>query len=118
MTFGTFVKEVRIKNGLTLRGFCRIMNFDPGNWSRIERGILPPPKSKKILKEAAKTLTLTENSDDWHTLFDLATISFIPTGLLDNQSVADNLPIFFRTMRGEKPAEKELIDLIEKLRRS
>lgn len=118
MTFGTFVKEARIKAGLTLRGFCKIMTIDPGNWSKIERGILPPPKSKRVLREIAKKLNFPENSDDWHALFDLASISFIPTELLDDQTVVDNLPVFFRTLRGEKPAEKELLSLIEKLRRS
>jgi transcriptional regulator with XRE-family HTH domain len=118
MTFGTFIKETRIKGGLTLRGFCRIMNMDPGNWSKIERGILPPPKSKKVLKEIATSLKLAEGSEDWHALFDLASISFIPPDLLDDLSVVEKLPVFFRTLRGEKPAQKELENLIEKIRRS
>jgi transcriptional regulator with XRE-family HTH domain len=118
MTFGTFIKETRIKAGLTLRGFCRIMNIDPGNWSKIERGILPPPKSKKVLKEIATTLKLAEDSEDWHALFDLASISFIPPDLLDDLSVVEKLPVFFRTLRGEKPAQKELENLISKIRRS
>jgi transcriptional regulator with XRE-family HTH domain len=118
MTFGTFIKETRIKAGLTLRGFCRIMNMDPGNWSKIERGILPPPKSKKVLKEIATSLKLAEGSEDWHALFDLASISFIPPDLLDDLSVVEKLPVFFRTLRGEKPAQEELENLIEKIRRS
>ena len=118
MTFGTFVKEARIKAGLTLRGFCRIMNADPGNWSKIERGYLPPPKSKKVLKAVALTLKLAEDSEDWHALFDLASIGFIPPGLLDDRSVVEKLPVFFRTLRGEKPAQKELLNLIDKIRRS
>jgi transcriptional regulator with XRE-family HTH domain len=118
MIFGTFIKETRIKAGLTLRGFCRIMNVDPGNWSKIERGILPPPKSKKVLKEIATTLKLAEDSEDWHALFDLASISFIPPDLLDDLSVVEKLPVFFRTLRGEKPAQKELENLISKIRRS
>jgi transcriptional regulator with XRE-family HTH domain len=118
MTFGTFIKEARIKAELTLRGFCRIMNADPGNWSKIERGILPPPKSKKVLKEIATTLKLAEDSEDWHALFDLASISFIPPDLLDDHSVVEKLPVFFRTLRGEKPAREELENLIEKIRRS
>jgi len=117
MTFGAFIKDARIKAGLTLRGFCRLMNVDPGNWSKIERGILPPPKSKKVLVKIAATLKLTEGSEEWHEFFDLATISFIPPELLDDRSVVEKLPVFFRTLRGEKPAQRELEALIEKIRR-
>lgn len=118
MTFGTFIKDARLKAGLTLRGFCRVMSVDPGNWSKIERGILPPPKSQRVLSKIATTLKITEGSEAWHELFDLATIGFIPPELLDDRSVVDKLPVFFRTLRGEKPARKELEDLIEKIKRS
>ena len=47
MTFGAFIKDARINAGLTLRGFCKIMKADPGNWSKIERGLLPPPKEQE-----------------------------------------------------------------------
>jgi transcriptional regulator with XRE-family HTH domain len=118
MTFGAFVKEARIRAGLTLRGFCKAMNVDPGNWSKVERGILPPPKRRRILNEIAKSLRFERHSEDWHTLFDLASISFIPADLLDDQTVVDKLPIFFRTLRGEKPAQEELAALIERLKKS
>lgn len=116
MTFGAFVKEVRIKAGLTLRAFCKSMNIDPGNWSKIERGMLPPPKSRRVLNAVAEALRLAEGSEEWHALLDLATISFIPADLLDDRTVVDKLPIFFRTLRGEKPAQKELEALIEKMK--
>ena len=118
MTFGAFIKEARIKAGLTLRGFCRRLHADPGNWSKIERGMLPPPKSKKVLEEVASVLMIPENSDDWHTLFDLASISFIPPDLMDDRSVVEKLPVFFRTLRGDKPAKEELERLIERIRKS
>jgi len=113
ITFGEFVKNLRIKNSLTLREFCRITNLDPSNWSKIERGIFPPPKSRKILQEIAKVLNLTENSEDLNTIFDLAAISYIPSELVSNQRVVDMLPIFFRTLRGEKPNREELEELIK-----
>lgn len=118
MTFGAFIKDVRIKAGLTLRAFCRAMEFDPGNWSKIERGILPPPKSSKVLKQVAATLKLAEGSEEWNELFDLATISFIPRDLLEDRSVVEKLPVFFRTLRGEKPARKELEALIDKVKKA
>ena len=118
MKFGAFIKSMRIKSGLTLREFCRITNLDPSNWSKIERGLLPPPKSRQVLEEIAKALHLIENTEDWHALFDLATISFIPVELLNDRSIINKLPVFFRTIRGEKPTRKELEDLIDKIKES
>ncbi len=118
MSFGAFIKEARIRSGLTLRAFCRTLALDPGNWSKVERGILPPPKSKKVLKDIAGALKLSEGSEEWNELFDLASISFIPKDLLDDPSVVEKLPVFFRTLRGEKPARHELDNLIQKIRRS
>jgi len=51
-------------------------------------------------------------------LFDLASISYIPVELMDDAAIIDKLPIFFRTLRGEKPTRKELEDLIEKIKES
>jgi len=118
MDFGTFIKNKRIKKGLTLREFCRKTKVDPSNWSKIERGILPPPKSRPILEEIAGTLGLSKKSQDWHLLFDLASISYIPSELLEDATIIYKLPIFFRTLRGEKPTRKELEDLLEKIRKS
>jgi len=34
MTFGEFIKNMRIEKRMTLREFCRAAKFDPSNWSR------------------------------------------------------------------------------------
>ncbi len=112
-SFGGFVKDVRIQQGVTLREFCRINNLDPSNWSKIERGILPPPKSKEVLNEIAKSLKMKNGSEEYNTLFDLAAIGHIPTELLSNQSVVEKLPVFFRTLRGEKPTRAELEKILK-----
>jgi hypothetical protein len=64
----------------------------------------------------AATLGLKEGSDGFQTLMELASISFIPTELLDDNSIVDKLPLFFRTLRGEKPSKQELERLVEKIR--
>jgi transcriptional regulator with XRE-family HTH domain len=111
--FGDFIKILRIEKGVTLREFCRLTNIDPSNWSKIERGILPPPKSKEVLNEISQALKIKKESDEWHTIFDLATIGHIPTELLSDQSIVEKLPVFFRTNRGQKPTRKELEELIK-----
>lgn len=116
MTFGEFVKDSRVKRGVTLREFCRKMGWDASNWSKVERGANPPPKSPTILSKIADQLGFPKKSEDRQTLFDLAAISFIPASLLDDQSLIEKLPIFFRTVRGEKPSREDLEALIKKIR--
>ena len=52
-------------------------------------------------------------SEEYNTLFDLAAISHIPKELLSDQSVVEKLPIFFRTLRGEKPTRDELEQVLK-----
>ncbi len=116
MKFGEFVHAARIKKGLTLREFCRMTEIDPGNWSKTERGLQTPPRSRAILAEVGKVLGFQQDSEEFQTLLDLASISFIPTTLLDDSSIVEKLPVFFRTLRGEKPTRQELEELLEKVR--
>jgi len=116
--FGEFVREARIQKGMTLKEFCRILEMDVSNWSKIERGKLQPPKSRVVLKKIAEALDFDERSDNRQTLFDLAAVSFIPADLLDDGMIIQKLPIFFRTMRGEKPSSEDLKELIKKIRES
>ena len=112
VTFGEFIRNLRIEKKVTLREFCRSAKLDPSNWSRIERSLAPPPRSKVILQGIAEILKVEEGSEEYNTLFDLAVISHIPTGLVSDEKVLDKLPVFFRTIRGEKPSRKELEELI------
>ncbi len=116
--FGSFVRDIRMKNSITLREFCRNASIDPSNWSKIERGVLQPPKTELLLKNIAKSLNIKDGSDEYKTLLELAAIEYIPTELLSNQSIVDRLPVFFRTARGDKPNRKELEELIKLLSNS
>ncbi len=59
----SLLKNIRIKQGITLREFCKSANLDPSNWSKIERNILQPPKSKEVLSTIANALNLKENQN-------------------------------------------------------
>ncbi len=63
ITFGEFIKNLRIERRMTLREFCWAAKFDPSNWSRIERGLAPPPKSKVVLQGIAEMLNVEEESE-------------------------------------------------------
>ena len=48
-TFAKLMKKLRMEKKLTLREFCQTNGFDPGNYSRLERGLFPPPQKEAIL---------------------------------------------------------------------
>jgi len=104
---------------LTLREFCRRAECDPANISRVERGLMPPPRSEKILEKYAAALGLTKGSDEWYQLFDLAAAEhgMLPADLMSDKELVAALPTFFRTLRGQKPTREEMIRLAEKIRR-
>ncbi|MBA7522047.1 hypothetical protein ES705_14159 [subsurface metagenome] len=112
-TFGEYIKSIRIKNDFTLRKFCQELKLDPSNWSKIERGINPPPKSSKLLGEIADLFGYDEESEVYKALCDLAALAHIPNELITNKELLEVLPVFFRTSRGEKPTEEELKRLVE-----
>jgi transcriptional regulator with XRE-family HTH domain len=118
MAFGEYVKELRLKKNLTLRDFCKKFNHDPSNWSKMERGKFPPPNDEKTLRDWAKQLGLKKDEADWYKYFDLAALEKgkIPQDILNDEELIQALPVFFRTLRGQKPSKEELKDLAEILR--
>lgn len=106
--FGDFVKNRRKELNLTLRSFCLEVGVDPGNFSKIERGILPPPKDRETLEKWAKVLQLEEpeKSREFH---DLAAIGKgrIPEDVMSDRELAQALPLIFRTIRGDKITDEQ-----------
>jgi len=120
MTFGEFFKEKRIMLKKTLRQFCAEKKLDPGNISKLERGLMQPPQGSDKLEEYAKYLHIKKGTDDWYKFFDLAAVEAgrIPEELLNDAKVAASLPILFRTLRGKKISEKKLDELVEMIRKA
>lgn len=117
-SFGDFFKRRRRELGLTLREFCRVNGFDPGNVSKIERGILAPPQTKEKRLDYAKALGIEEGSDDWLDFCDLASMSAgkIPADIATDKNLLNVLPVLFRTARSNDIDEDTLRKLIESIR--
>lgn len=117
--FGEFIKERRLSRGLTLRKFCSLIHEDPSNWSKVERGLLKAPQDEEKLKTIALILDINVGSSDWLELKDRVKISagLIPKDILSDEEVTKSLPMFFRTLRSEKPTREDLERLIEDIRR-
>jgi len=118
-SFGSFFKEKRMELSLTLRQFCEKYSLDAGNISKMERGILPPPKSEELLKKYAKSLNLKEGTDDWYLFFDLAAAETgrFPKELME-KDVLKRMPLLFRTLRGKKLTKEKLDKLIRIIKES
>ena len=115
--FGEFFKKKRKELGLTLREFCRKYELDPGNMSKMERGLLSPPTEKK-LEEYASFLGIQRSSNDWYELFDRAAAckGEIPEEIMQNEEIVKSLPLIFRTFRNKKISTKTFEELIDKLK--
>jgi transcriptional regulator with XRE-family HTH domain len=98
--FGTFIKELRMRRQLSLREFCLEHGHAPGNWSRLERELLPPPHDQQTLRAWAKHLGLKPNTADWQTFFDTAAVAAgrIPDHILQDKTLAAQLPALFRAL--------------------
>jgi transcriptional regulator with XRE-family HTH domain len=119
-TFGGWVKARRLAGGLTLRGFCEKHGLDPGNISRLERGVVSPPQDEGKLAEYATALGMKPGTPEWQEFFDRAAAAQgkLPKDLLEDEELVEKLPLLFRTLRGEPLPPDKLDDLVDKVRRS
>ena len=112
--FGTFIKELRARQRLGLREFCLQHGHDPSNWSKIEREVLQPPRDEETLRSWARQLGLKPGSDDWLKFFEYAAVDAgrIPDQILEDEKLAAQLPVFFRTLSGQKPSREDMEKLL------
>ena len=117
--FGEFLKKKRLEKKISLRQFCLENGFDPGNTSKMERGLLAPPSARESLARYAVALGLAEGTDDWTEFFDRATAcrGEVPVEILGDEELVHKLPVFFRTLRGEKVPRAKLDEIVELIRR-
>ena len=93
--FGLWLKNERIKKGLSLRAFCKIVGKSPAYISKIERGLFPPPSEKTIINIAE---LFGENKDLVLASAGKISIEIIEI-LLDNPDMLERLRRNYR-MRG------------------
>ncbi len=117
LLFGEYFKKRRMATGKTLRQFCLDNGLDPGNISKMERGILPPPQSRDKLANYAQCLGIVEGSDEWLEFFDTARTDMgrIPEEILVNKDIMAHLPLVFRTLKGQKLTGEQLEKLAREL---
>lgn len=109
--FNETVKLLRIQKRLTLRDFCEQVGLDPSNWSKVERGINPPPDDVGVLERLAEFFGLA--GDKKLGFMDAAALQRkeIPPDVADSEILQRALPAFFRAARGHELTENELKSL-------
>ncbi len=117
--FGQKLKELRINRGLTLRKMCKKVDYDPSNWSKIERGRIPPPSNNKILNKWAEVLGLTNDIKIEKFISDAQIAQgLIPSDIMKEEKIINCLPAFFRSVKKEKMTEKDIKELIKLIKNS
>lgn len=113
--FGQFIKQIRERERLGLREFCLENGYDPSNWSKIEREVMRPPRDEDTLRGWARALRLKQGSEDWLKFFDYASVDSgrIPDYILKDEKLVAQLPVFFRTISGQKPSREDLEKLLK-----
>ena len=119
-TFGQFMKQLRRRQGVSLRKFCEMHGLDPGNQSKMERDLRLPPISAQHREDLARRLGLQPGSEDWQMFFDLADVAAgrMPRELVEDPELAPKLPLVFRSLRGEKLSRTQLEEVAALLKRS
>ena len=120
MNFGQLLKKHRTSLQKSLRQFCLENGFDPGNFSKLERGVFAPPQNPELIEKYALALEIQEGSDDWLELFDAASIGNgdIPADIAEDDSLIERLPVLFRTIRSKKISGEDLDKLVDEIRKS
>lgn len=110
--FGSLLNKLRTENNLSIREICKLVNYDPSNWSKIERGLISPPSDDKTLKLWAKVLKV--KGEGIQEFMDNASIGqgIIPDDILNKAEMLELMPAFFRTVRNKKPNKEEIDRLI------
>jgi transcriptional regulator with XRE-family HTH domain len=117
MTFGSFVKERRLKKKMGLRVFAAMIGEDAGNWCRVESCRLSAPSDIKILNKICDVLDIKD--EEREKLFDLAAKDSrekIPADIKQQIEENDIVPILFRTIDKKKLTKDELKKLINRIR--
>jgi transcriptional regulator with XRE-family HTH domain len=98
--FGAFFRARRKALGLTLREFCRRNGFDPGNVSRLERGLAAPPQVPEVIESYAKALKIEQGTEEWSHFIELAGAETGRIPLSDQERIRER-PVLLRKLRRE-----------------
>lgn len=100
-----------------MRDFCAQNGLDSSNWSKVERGVNPPPGDITLLERLADFFGLAGSNK--LAFMDEAALQRreIPADVADHAILQRALPAFFRAAQGHELSEKELQNLAEHIKK-
>jgi transcriptional regulator with XRE-family HTH domain len=113
-SFGSYLKELRLKSGFGLRRFANLTEMKASNLCDIEHNRRAMPK--EYMEPVAEALGLEKGTADWEKFFELACKSDeLPA---DMQRVAWRLfvPVLLRTIDNVKLSDDDIKRLIGEIR--
>ncbi len=112
-SFGSYLKELRLKSGFGLRQFANLIEMKASNLCNIEHGRRRMPK--ECLEAIADVLGLEKGSADWEHFFELTrTRGELPA---DVQEMAERrfIPALLRTIDNVKLSDDDIKRLISEI---
>jgi len=116
LTFGQYIRSLRLRAGLGLRRFAEMIPMKPSNLCRTEAGRIPPPRDAHVIRRIAEALGIKETSPEYVQLNDLASKARPGTIAPDvSEYVASQpgVPLLLRTARGKHLDAEQLRQLVE-----
>lgn len=95
-TFGSFVKHKRVCKKTSLRSFCKEINSDPSDWSRIERDLQPAPQNTTKLYLISDKLDLSPEDTDELLMLARLSAGRLPDSIRNNPDIMPFLPILLK----------------------
>ena len=111
---GPLLKQFRLGQRITLRDLAERVKLDPGNYSRVERGVFAPPPRDK-LDEILRLLEVSKEQRE--EIMDRADVDrgILPSDLQRDEVLVRELPILFRAVRkGDREALDKFIESVRK----
>lgn len=113
--FGDFVRTHRVANGITGRDASFSADILPSNFSKLEHGVLLPPRDGEKQRKLAAAIGLKPDSVEMTQFFDLAAkaTEATPIDLAEIISKNETVPLLLRTIGNKRLSEEEIARIVE-----
>lgn len=111
MSYGEYLKSLRIEKGISLREMAKKTEIDVAYLSRVERSVCNPPMKEEITDKISEVLKLT--NEKITKLKDAASVENgkFPKDVKENLSEYKAIPILLRTIGNKKLTEDQIVNL-------